>query len=148
MSCSFFKNNSRHILLVKSNSQGTENTKLPSVLSTFWQSYDTKLFQFRLLHLGKFIFTKHTERAEGKTIPSVAQYHYPTILRRKSINMVNIKQLTKKNIFLKKTSQWLLLKRKQLCWSPFLILSIAKFLRPRILKNICERLLLKICSRN
>ena len=30
---------------------------------------------------------------------------------------------------------------KQLCWSLFLIQNIAKFLRPPILKNICEQLL-------
>ena len=43
---------------------------------------------------------------------------------------------------------WLLLTWKHLCWSLFLILSIAKFLRAPILKNICERLLLKMCSWN
>ena len=42
----------------------------------------------------------------------------------------------------KNTSLWLLLAGKHLCWSLFLILSIAKCLRARILKNICERLLL------
>ena len=35
---------------------------------------------------------------------------------------------------------------KHLCWSLFLIQNMAKFLRALILKNICERLLLKICS--
>ena len=34
---------------------------------------------------------------------------------------------------------------KHLCWSLFLIQSMAKFLRALILKNICERLLLKMC---
>ena len=43
---------------------------------------------------------------------------------------------------------WLLLTGKHLCWSLFLILSIAKFLRAPILKNICEPLLLKMCSWN
>ena len=43
---------------------------------------------------------------------------------------------------------WLLLTGKYLCWSLFLILSIAKFLRARILKNICVQLLLKMCSWN
>ena len=43
---------------------------------------------------------------------------------------------------------WLLLTGKPMCGSPFLILSIAKYLRPPILKNICKRLLLKICSWN
>ena len=57
---SFVQNNLTHIFLVKNNSQGTENTKLPSVLSTFQQGYDTKLFQFRLLQLEKFIFTEDT----------------------------------------------------------------------------------------
>ena len=37
---------------------------------------------------------------------------------------------------------------KHLCWSPFLIQNIAKSLRAAILKNICERLLLKMCSWN
>ena len=37
---------------------------------------------------------------------------------------------------------------KHLCWSLFSIQIIAKFLRAPILKNICERLLLKMCSRN
>ena len=35
---------------------------------------------------------------------------------------------------------------KDLCWSLFLIQNIAKFLRAPFLKNICERLLLKMCS--
>ena len=43
---------------------------------------------------------------------------------------------------------WLLLTGKYLCWSLLLILSIAKFLTAAILKNICERLLLKMCSWN
>ena len=37
---------------------------------------------------------------------------------------------------------------KHRCWSLFLIQNIAKYLRPPILKSICERLLLKICSWN
>ena len=40
---------------------------------------------------------------------------------------------------------WLLLTGKHLCWSLFLILSITKFLRAHILKNICKRLILKMC---
>ena len=59
---------------------------------------------------------------------------------------VNIKQVAKKNIFLKNISQWLFLTGKHLCWSLFLTLSIAKFLRACILKNVCERLLQKMCS--
>ena len=43
---------------------------------------------------------------------------------------------------------WLLLTGKHLCCGLFLILSIAKFLRKPILKNICERLLLKTHSWN
>ena len=39
----------------------------------------------------------------------------------------------------------LLLTGKHLCWSPFLILNIPEFFRPLILKNICKRLLLKMC---
>ena len=35
---------------------------------------------------------------------------------------------------------------KHVCWSPFLVLSIGKFLRAFILKNIREWLLLKLCS--
>ena len=35
-----------------------------------------------------------------------------------------------------------------MCWSLFLILGIAKFLRAPILKNICKLLLLKMCSWN
>ena len=45
------------------------------------------------------------------------------------------------------TSRDCFLPGKHLCWSPFLILSISKFLRAPFLKNICERLLLKRCSR-
>ena len=41
-------------------------------------------------------------------------------------------------------NMWLLLTRKHLCWSLFLILSIAKFFRALILKNIYKRLLLKM----
>ena len=37
---------------------------------------------------------------------------------------------------------------KHLCWSLFLIQDIAKFLIAPILKNICERLLLKMYSWN
>ena len=37
---------------------------------------------------------------------------------------------------------------KHLCWSLALIQNIVKFLRASILKNICERLLLKMCSWN
>ena len=39
----------------------------------------------------------------------------------------------------------LLLTEKYLCWSVNLILSITKFLRAPILKNICQPLLLKMC---
>ena len=42
----------------------------------------------------------------------------------------------------------LFLTGKHVRWSPFLILTIAKFLRAPILKNIWERLLLKTCSSN
>ena len=41
---------------------------------------------------------------------------------------------------------WLLLTEKYLCWSVILILSFVKFLRAPILKNICDRQLLKMCS--
>ena len=37
---------------------------------------------------------------------------------------------------------------KHLCSSLFLIYAIAKFLSAPILKNICQRLLLKMCSWN
>ena len=37
---------------------------------------------------------------------------------------------------------------KHLCWSFFLMQNIAKFLRAPILNNICELLLLKMCSLN
>ena len=37
---------------------------------------------------------------------------------------------------------------KHLCWSLFLIQNIAKFLRPPILKNVWEQLLLKMCAGN
>ena len=47
-----------------------------------------------------------------------------------------------KKAFLK---NFALFTRKHLCWSLFLIQNIAKFLRAPILKNICERLLLKMC---
>ena len=40
---------------------------------------------------------------------------------------------------------WQLLTRKHMCWNLFLTLSIAKFFRAFILKNICKRLLLKMC---
>ena len=43
---------------------------------------------------------------------------------------------------------WLLLIGKHVCESVFLTLSIVKFLRAPVLKNICKRLLLKICSWN
>ena len=38
---------------------------MPSVLSKFLQNNDTKLFQFRLLQLEKFIFTEHAEMCWG-----------------------------------------------------------------------------------
>ena len=82
-----------------------------------------------------FFFTEHTEMCweidqffKNKYRP-MAYNHYPSILRRISIT-------------------WLLLTEKHLCWRLFLILSIAKFLKEPILKNICERLLLKMCSWN
>ena len=40
---------------------------------------------------------------------------------------------------------WLLLTQKTLCWSLFSILSIVKFFRALILKNICKWLFLKMC---
>ena len=53
----------------------------------------------------------------------------------------SIKKVALKNfaIFIGRTG-------KHQCWSLFLIQNIAKFLRTPILKNICERLLLKMCS--
>ena len=40
---------------------------------------------------------------------------------------------------------WLLLTQKHLYWSLFSILSIVKFFRAQILKNICKWLFLKMC---
>ena len=75
-------------------------------------------------------------------------------------NLRNIHRTKKKSPFIKLPSQhfekviyqctditWLLTD-KHLCWSVNLILSIAKFLTAPILKNICELLLLKMCSWN
>ena len=45
----------------------------------------------------------------------------------------------------KKKKQYL---QKHLCWSLFLIQNITKSLRAPILKNICERLLIKESSEN
>ena len=42
----------------------------------------------------------------------------------------------------------MLLTGKHFCWSLFLVLSVAKFLRPHTLDNICVWLLLKMCSWN
>ena len=61
----------------------------------------------------------------------MAENHYPSILRKKSINM-----LTSRGCFLKENT----------CIEASLILSIEKFLRQLILKKICKRLLLKMCS--
>ena len=60
----------------------------------------------------------------------------------------SLSQHFEKEIYQYVNITWLLLTGKHLCWSPFLILSIAKFLRAPILKNICEQLLLKMCSWN
>ena len=35
--------------------------EMSTVLSKFWQSYDTKLFYFCLVQLEKFIFTERTK---------------------------------------------------------------------------------------
>ena len=74
----------------------------------------------------------------------MAWNHYPSILIRKPINM-----LISPGCFLQETtlriSQYSELKRDS---SLFLILGIAKFLRAIILKNICEQLLVKLCSWN
>ena len=53
-------------------------------------------------------------------------------------------------VFYKKTiiKKLAITTEKHLCWSSFLIQNIAKSLRAAILKNICERLLLKMCSWN
>ena len=172
MSCSFLKNNFRHIFLMKNNSHGTENVKLPSVLSTFYQSTNTKLFQF---HLKGLRFEGQT--SSSKYIPMV-QYHYPTITisackkehtaQKMKFSMKDFfskydqicsflwiwSHLMKKSFlngklhflcsdtFFKNTSLWLLLTGKHLHWSLFLILSIAKCLRAHIQKNIWEQLLL------
>ena len=48
-----------------------------------------------------------------------------------------------KKLLLKKLA---IFTEKNLGWSPYLIQNIAKSLRAAILKNICERLLLKMCS--
>ena len=63
----------------------------------------------------------------------MAWNHYPSILRRKTITM-----LTSRDCFLQENT----------CVGVFLILSIAKCLGEPILKNICERLLLEMCSWN
>ena len=60
----------------------------------------------------------------------------------------SLSQHFEKEIYQYVNITWLFLTRKQLCWSPFFILSISKFLRAPILKNICERLLLKMCPWN
>ena len=54
----------------------------------------------------------------------------------------------KRSPFLIKTSWWLFLTGKHLCWSLFVVLNMAKFLRALILKNIWLRQLLKMCSWN
>ena len=40
---------------------------------------------------------------------------------------------------------FVILTGKQLCWNLFLIQKIVNFLRAPILKNSCQRLLLKMC---
>ena len=62
--------------------------------------------------------------------------------------MKSLSQHFDKEIYQYVNITWLLLTGNHLCWSLFLILSIAKFLRAIILKNICEQLLLKLCSWN
>ena len=63
-------------------------------------------------------------------------------------DMKSLSQHFDKEIYQYVNITWLLLTEKHLCWSLFLILSIVKFLIAAILKNICERLLHKMCSWN
>ena len=51
-------------------------------------------------------------------------------------------------VFYKKTvvKKLAIFTEKFLCWSPFFLQNIAKSLRAAILKNVCKRLLLKMCS--
>ena len=87
---------------------------------------------------GKFIFAEHTEMCWG------IDHFFKNAYR--GIN--SLSQYFQKELYQYVKITWLLLTEKHVCWSPFFILSIAKFLRAPILKNICERLLLKMCSWN
>ena len=88
--------------------------------------------------MKKFIFTEHTQMCWG-----IDQF-----FKNKYRDIKSLSQHFEKEIYQYVNITWLLLIGKHLCWSPFLILSIAKFLRAPILKNICEWLLLKMCSWN
>ena len=86
--------------------------------------------------MEKFIFTKHTKLRLG-----IDQFF-------KNKGIEPLSQHFEKEIYQYVNITWLLLIGKHVCESVFLILSIAKFLRAPILKNICKRLLLKMCSWN
>ena len=95
---------------------------------SFSEAKTLKLFWSHLLQLEKFIRT------------------YWNVLRDRDLwHKITIPAFWEGNISII-TITWLFLTGNHLFWSPFLILSIAKFLRAPILKNICEWLLLKICS--
>ena len=86
--------------------------------------------------MEKFIFTKHTKLRLG-----IDQFF-------KNKGIEPLSQHFEKEIYQYVNITWLLLIGKHVCENAFLILSIAKFLRAPILKKICKRLLLKMCSWN
>ena len=96
---------------------------------------------FVYLQLGNFIFTEHNEM----------YWVIDHFFKNKCCKYRGIKSLSQhfeKEIYRYVNITWLFLTEKHVCWSPFLILNIAKFLRAPILKNIWEWMLLKMCSWN
>ena len=76
-------------------------------------------------------------------------------LWRHNLSEITVQLLFKKmqkqlpEVFYKKViKNFAIFTRKHLCWSLFLIHNITKSLRASIFKNICEKLLLKMCSWN
>ena len=85
--------------------------------------------------MEKFTFIEHTEMCWG-----IDQF-----FKNKCRGIKSLSQHFEKEIYQYVNITWLVLTRKHMCWSPFLILSTAKLLTAPILKNICEWLPLKMC---
>ena len=94
------------------------------------------------------VFYLHFSKTMILNCSSFAYYSWKSLFLIQTYGIKSLSQQFEKEIYQYVNIMWLLLTGKHLCWSLFLILSIAKFLREPVLKNICEQLLLKMSSWN